>query len=240
METAYWDFGLANVFLYVMMLILSSLIVYGRDFPYISGVERIVRGIVGLVILAGLITAYNLYFYFSSAEDTDDRQATVSEALEHFGLTPGEKYPLTLGDRITGSVGEGSLNGAFGFVSGSGQIKPGSALTISYKSQGRTYLIEPIASNISYIENSDSEPTIEIYIKDGDAPSVGEIKYTYGECEVVFRDMVFQCVKDVTAEEYLITAEEDRRGPGSIIANHFDSAVVTLTPDMFKQVIGQN
>ena len=241
------------LFIYVVGGFISAMIALGLTGHYghqrRSRAEKITAWCIGIGLFTVGAAILNAFAWGASEESQEDRTASVREQLAYFGFTPGVQYDLLLGPTISGTVGEGSVSGSFLGFSGSATARPGSALTVDFQNENKTYVIEPLVENITFDRTIDAKPTIEIYLRGidetfavSDASKVGGdlVDYRYGECEPRFKDLILQCIKPTLEVVTTITEDTVRRGPGSLIAEHYHSAIVTLTPEMFEALRGRS
>ncbi len=196
------------------------------------------------LFLVGVMVV-NAISWSSSYDHKDDRTATVAEVVGKFGLTSGDEYPLVLGSRVSGSKGEGSVSGGFFSISGSMSVQPATATSVSFQNGNASYILELPTSKITFVQDANHAPTVKLYLKNLDVHSSGldgsdgtSVVYSYGECRVAVVNFWLNCVKPTTAVTVHLDDAVQRRGLSPVVADNFDSATITLTPEMYKQLLG--
>lgn len=196
------------------------------------------------LFLAGIVVV-NVISWSSSYSYKGDRTATVSEVAGTFGLRSGSEYPLVLGSRVGGSKGEGSFSGNFFHISGSMSVQPATATSVSFQNGNASYILELPTSKITFVQDASHTPTVKLYLKNLDVHARGldgsdgtSAAYDYGECRVVVVNFWLNCVKPTLARTIHLDDAVQRRGLSPVVADNFDSATVTLTPEMYKQLLG--
>lgn len=204
-------------------------------YSWVTGVSLFLVGVVVVNVIA----------WSSSYSGKQDRTATVSEVAGKFGLTSGSEYPLVLGSRIGGSKGEGSVSGGFFSISGSMSVQPATATSVNFQDGNASYILELPTSKITFVQDASHAPTVKLYLKNLDVHSSGldgsdgtSVVYSYGECRVTVVNFWLNCVKPTTATTIRLNDVVQRRGLSPVVADNFDSATVTLTPEAYKQLLG--
>ena len=172
---------------------------------------------------------------------------------ENMGLTSGETYPLMLGGRIGGSEGETdvSTSVAHGLFSAratttmQASTAPASAVSLGYTYEDKTYILEMPTSRITFFITEEVEPSVTMWLSDGATFDFGEkvyAPYAASDCTWTFNNILWMCLWP----EY-----QDEEGPRSTISQHamdvglapvisagFDRASITLSQEMYNQLLG--
>lgn len=189
-----------------------------------------------LIGLAGL----NVMTLLGSSSSQGDRSARPAEVSEYFGLVPGQAYPMVIGDRIIGPSGSGWLSSGLFTVRGGFDIQPGSAVSVGFQHEEKSYILELPMSGITFVQDEEAEPSIVVYLEEHSRyySVTTDVSYTYGPCTFVLQDFLWMCHKETVSVEYSFFDEITRAGLAPVVADNFQSAVITLTPEMYAELLG--
>lgn len=212
------------------------------------------RPIIGKYVVAFLVVATiaNSFVFFVGKGSGSQREATVTEVVQSFGLNSGASYPLVLGSRITGSSGDMKVSSGLFSFSANTTITPASATTISFEHNNTSYMLELPTSKLTFVQSSSEKPSVRLYLLNGDVdyvtgsnaldannPDNAVVNRTFSPCQVVINSFLVTCVRQTLSTEVVIGSNITRRGLAPIVLSNFDSAVITLTPVMYKQLLGR-
>ncbi|MEO7904913.1 MAG: hypothetical protein ABIR91_03920 [Candidatus Saccharimonadales bacterium] len=239
------------------LLAILAIVIYDtirRNRPVRRKRSTRLRWWLGIVIAAATSFAVvNTTTYLVSANSGERSRATVSEVAKSFGFVSGKAYPLVLGDRFVGSSGELDIqSGLFSFTA-SGSTKPATAISVSFEHQGKSYLLELPTKNITFIQADDKKPVLKINLKHRNAlysdynyssgKGLGSldtlVTRTFGDCAEQWVDFTLRCIRPVETTEIRIGKTIDLDGLSPIMDEHFRNAQITLTPEMYHQLLGR-
>lgn len=201
------------------------------------------KWITGLILFTLGFAAVNGIAWGTSASSIGDRSATIGEVSQQFGLTSGDEYPLVLGSRISGSSGSGSVSGNFFSIYGESSTQPATAISISFTHGDASYILEIPTSKITF-KKSEGPSKVQLFLNDRDLYDgyaenpVASTTFTYGACRLVMVNLWLNCVKPQTSAKTTLNSAVQRQGLSPVVAKNLDSAIVTLTPSAYKQLLG--
>jgi hypothetical protein len=205
--------------------------------------RRTKQWITGVIIFAVGVTAVNGISWIASSSSIGDRSATIGEVSKSFGLTSANEYPLVLGSRISGSSGSGYVSGSFFSVHGSSSEQPASAISVSFTHGDASYILEIPTAKITF-KQSEGPSKVQLFL-DTDTLydwyteyPTAKTAFTYGACQPVVVNLWLNCVKPQTSATTVLNATVQRKGLSPLVAKHLDSAVITLTPEEYKLLLG--
>ena len=175
---------------------------------------------------------------------------TSTYVAGQMGFDSGKQYPLLLGGRTGGSTGELSTTVHAGFFSATATVQnstaPASAVSLSYSYEGKSYILELPTSRVTFVQSETATPSATIWLsgaqdyKLGEA-KVDESKYPYRSCEWKFNNLLFMCLWPSykwPAPTPVINQHVLDVGLAPVVADSFDRAQITLTPEMYRQLLG--
>lgn len=184
-----------------------------------------------------VLNAMSLAASWASQGDRDAQPADIST---QFGLIPGEPYPLIIGDRIEGSTGEGYIRSGLFTTRGGFSIQPGSAVSVGFQHQENSYILELPMSGLTFVQDRNAEPSVVVYLQERSRQYyTSGVSYTYGPCEFVLQDFLLMCHKETLAVTYNLSESVIRGGLAPVVADNFTSATITLTPEMYAELLGE-
>lgn len=220
--------------------------------------RRLLNGVIGLVISYVVVTA--LVITCSWMINNEDRNTeTVSTGtypIQSFGMSSGQEYPLILGSSSYAAQLEveagASLFGSYFLLSQTA----GSASTISFEHDGLTYWLDIPASVTTFVRTYEVEPSVSLIFKQEVYPNreawnfrddlmlelTTTTTYDREGCILEFVNFFWSCsgsdvyAKSVTTES--ISDVQLRQGLAPWVNAYLESAVITLTPEMYDQLTG--
>ena len=189
---------------------------------------------------------------FSKPVTPANEPLAYSYVSEQMGLSSGNSYPLVLGSRTGGSSGEtdvsttltSGLFSARATTTMQSSSTPASAVSLGYTYEGKTYILEMPTSRITFIQSEDGEPSVTIWLS-------GESTFDFGQkvyepyaatgCQWTFNNILVMCLwpdYNGPAPTPTIDAHASDVGLAPVIQGGFDRATITLTPEMYRQLLG--
>lgn len=175
---------------------------------------------------------------------TDEKTLTYADgrvATKTFGLRSDKEYPLVVGSRIGGSSIASSAYGSAGFFSARAYVRtesqPASAISVSFTVKEKSYILEVPVSKITFIQSTTAHPTVSMHIN-ADTFNGITYNYAYNGHRCGLRNFWFVCFPKLAQTNVEIDADTTRRGLAPIVGDYLDSAVFTLTPAMYKEILG--
>ena len=193
--------------------------------PWHSGVLRATVTFVVATVIFNLITLVGSLGYHTPTQSTHDVAAT-------FGFESGAEYPLALGSRLGGSSSD--LTGYR--RSFTVREKSGSIVSLGFANEGRNYILEIPVSKTTFIVDDTKPPTMRLYI-DNDLDGNRRVTYM-SPCTIVIESGVLACNRTI---QFGVSQsdEEIRKGLGDIVQQHFGSAEITVTQEMYDSILGR-
>lgn len=196
-----------------------------------------------LTHLAILYIIVNALVFPLSATMVDDpyRSATLPEATAHFGLEAGKEYPLQIGDRIARTSGDASTHDRLFYASASA-LAPSSGVSLGFEnSSGKSWIFKIPTSQITFEKTAtnDAESKIVVHLdEEAHAPySDFKVQREHTDCRLKVSWGWWLCDRSVTSESLVVSDEAERRGLAAIVDNPNTSVVITLTPEMYEQLL---
>lgn len=165
---------------------------------------------------------------------------------ESFGLTPGESYPMSLGQLGFNSKIDVTRT-PFYF---SYQEQSGSTVIVSVTHEDQTYILEIPVSETTYYQVEGVEPSMKLFFNTGVArvgSTMGQMEATrtntYEPCRSVFTNFFWSCIRGdpISSVEVVetLTQSQIERGLSYWVINYLKRAEITLTPEMHDELIGK-
>lgn len=241
----------ASLFLLAIMLVavLSALRPtrnFGNERIPVS--HRIREAVVTLVVFAAICNATTwIGSAWANSSTTEERFDSGVYPTESFGLTPGESYPMSLGQLGYASTID-VARAPFYF---SLQEQSGSAAIVSVTHEGETYFLEIPVSLTKYHQVEGVEPSMKLFFNTGDIfmqrDVMGQLQTTqtdtYGACQSKFVNFFWSCVQGELVSSESVTEELTQAqldaGLPYWVQKYLKRAEITLTPEMHDQLIGK-
>ena len=177
---------------------------------------------------------------------------TYTYVAAEMGFVSGQAYPLQLGGRTGGSAGETNVSttlssGLFSARSTSsmqGSTTPASAVSFGYTYEGKTYILEMPTSRITFVQSDTQEPSVTVWLRDETTFAFGEIvydEYPVSECTWRFNNFIWMCLwpdYNEPGPTPSISQHAMDVGLAPVVMEGFDRATVTLSPEMYRQLLG--
>lgn len=199
------------------------------------------------VCMAIFVGAFNgIVFWASSGVNNQTVTTTASTSqyiTEPLGLTPLETYPLELGSRV-GSYSETHLDVSTGRYNGHVSIDAvsGSTVTVSFQYENRTSTLEVPISKVNFYQSNDGSPSVKFYFL-GLPQLQSTTVQTYEPCHFQMVNLVMACERGalITSDTTVAQLDADtiRRGLAPMVIQYVDTVDITLTTDMYDQLIGK-
>lgn len=194
------------------------------------------RKVLTVAWLASLVLInLGMLSYASETRDATPRVHDVSRAL---GLVSGQPYKVVLGERVQGSVGEGTFYGGLFSSRGTVSLQPGSSVSMGFAHKDTSYILELPVNRVSFVDSKTDRTEVQLFLKNPELrQGFGEVKQTatcgdiYVSSLVLWRD----CTKSM---EYTPPDAVARRGLAPIVAEYFDSATISLSSELYEQFLG--
>lgn len=185
------------------------------------------------ITLVMLYTIANGIVAFTSFTSQNSPTATIGDVTKSFGLKSGRAYPLELGERFSGTTGE--VTGDLFYTHGS--FSPSTSLSIGFEHAGSSYILEFPTNAVTFKQTENTQPTVQLYL-DSSAPSEETSFQTrFGACQWTYHDLWFVCEKKLLSNTLKVPAAVKQTGLSPIVSAHFQSATITLTPQMYQSLL---
>lgn len=201
--------------------------------------ELLLLNIIFLVIVAPILN----HGRRSAAEQPDP---TVHAAAAAYGLNSGQEYPVLIGDRADGTTGEGYFHSGLFGASGKFSVQPGSGVVVGYATEdGNSYLLTLPADRVVFRQVEGAEPSMQLYLHDSVTDGYGEmssVEVAPTTCDWKMNWFVLNRTCNYTPvnapSELILSDNAERRGLAPLVTDHFDSAVITLPPELYQELVG--
>ncbi len=177
-----------------------------------------------------------------------DAQVSNAEASEQLGLASGKTYDLVLGSRVGGSTGSTNATLTSGLFSAratvSGSTSPASAISLGYTVGEKTYILELPTSKVTFIQSEIAKPSVTLWLEGGSfdfGHRTYSDSYPYKSCEWRFHNLLPLCMwpsYDEWASKLVINQATYDTGLAPVVGAGFQRAEITLTPAMYRQLLG--
>jgi hypothetical protein len=201
--------------------------------------------LIGYTVIAGLTC-----FGTSNARPSPPWKEAAPNAkiAEQLGLVSGTQYDLVLGGRTGGSSGSTSTTAISGLFSArataSSSSSPASAISLGYTVGEKTYILEVPTARTTFIQSETDKPSVTIWLG-GSSGDFGHTEYVdtypYSSCEWRFHNLLPLCMwPDYDKWEPKLIVEQSTHDVGlaPLVSAGFDRAEITLTPEMYRQLLG--
>jgi len=205
--------------------------------------KRWTRAITSVVSFAVITVVLNALAY-SVSTGPNQPYATARDVAQAFGLQSGKPYPLVLGTRLGGSDGRAYARGGLFTATASVTVRPASALSVSFTNGSNSYILEIPVSKITFVQSDTEAPSVTLNLTKGDGDNVDDtfdnvtITTTEEPCTLVVHNFFTTCSKDVLTSTAELTAKIRRHGLPPVVESNLDSAVVVVTSEMYKKILG--
>jgi hypothetical protein len=216
----------------------------------VSARYRIVSMAAWFVGLALVLNAGSWGLSWATSESGEVVETTYDSGVyptESFGLTPGESYPMSLGQLgFSSSIDIRRSPFYFSF-----QERSGATSIISVTHEDDTYILEIPVRVTTYHQVEGVEPSMQLFF------NTGNIQYernvmgqwqttrtdTYESCHSQFTNLLWTCMLGE-----LVSSKEETEGPSQEqiedgltywVEKYLDRAEITLTPEMHDELIGK-
>lgn len=198
------------------------------------------QGLKGLGILTVVLVLVNAFAMLASHVQTSyGYTPTWQDYSAEFGLVSGEEYPLELGQTIAGSSGEIKVIARRGyFTAAVGSISPDQALSMSFQSKGRSYILSLPFSKTTFVQKEGVKPTVRVKISAAQA----DYDTTVGTPNRVSCYVVL-CFNVNEGDHAPVTTSVDwpnilDEGLGTLVAEQVEGVTVTLSPELYQELLG--
>lgn len=190
-----------------------------------------------LVVFAVCGGVINGFSYGVSLAPPSTQWASYAEVSEQFGLRSGHPYPLVLGERFGGARGHATARVGFFTARASVSMQPASAISVSFTEGDRSYILELPVAKTTFIQTTNQAPSVTLHLT-SDSTYVDKEAKT-GPCTTIIESGFLACSHSIDYSVVMDPATQ-RRGLSPVVADGLDSATMVLTPEMYRQVLGQN
>ena len=248
----YFDNGIALV---AIIGIVGAMIAFGivatdhpnwrKPGPWAGVVALWLVGYAVATVIAMIITGVN------KPHTPGPEPIAFTYVAEQMGLVSGDTYPLMLGGRIGGSEGEtdvsttvtAGLFSAGATTTMQGSSSPASAVSLGYTYEEKTYILEMPTSRITFIQSETETPSVIVWLRDEQTYDFGNAAYAEysGDCIWGFNNILWTCRWPEYVETDPIPTISQNAfdvGLAPVVQGGFDRATITLTPDMYRQLLG--
>lgn len=190
-----------------------------------------------LLSFAVIMAVLNVVIYFLSTAISIP-YPTASEVSQSLGLKSGAVYPLVVGQRIDGTRLYVNASGGFFSASVTATGEPASAIPISFTNQDKSYILEIPTNQVTFVQSTAQQPSAVLYIANNEVGGAHVIPHL-GPCHVVVNNLFLVCSRSISTTIEL-EPQTAQAGLSSLIASNLVSATLTLTPEMYDQILGKS
>lgn len=223
--------------------VIGSLIV-GHDLVY-SNLRRLSKR---WYVTANIVTMVTVFFIgytvlaavsgwaSSVVTNTGTTDVRASVLTAHLGLKTDTAYPLVMGSRVGGSTVEASADAGIFSAHAYVNSKPASVVSLSFTVGNKSWILEIPVAKVTFIQSNTADPSVKLHITGKSMDGSWVYHYKGRDCH--FHDLLFACPPVRTGQTLKVSESVDRKGLPPIISDYLDSATITLTPAMYKEVLG--
>ena len=196
------------------------------------------------------ITLVNTVSFIGTMLAGRTSMATVSEVAQEFGFESGKSYPLVLGNRFAGTMGELHVSSGLFSVSADAKFTPGTATTVSFDYDGKSYMLELPTDYITFVLKDDVEPSIKMSLNHADMQVGGDpvmwkgvngeqtlVERELSPCQPAIHYLMLLCDQEVLSKKVTLGPIVKQRGLSRVVREYFDRAEITLTPEQYSQLL---
>lgn len=196
--------------------------------------ETIVKAIMWYIFIA---FAALVFTHFVPMSDSNATVRTVEVASKAYGLKSGKEYKFRYGRIISGTSGYAAARGGLFSSSAVVNLKPSSAMDVSFSNGKNSYILELPFKNIRFIPTTEEKPSLTIYLTNTDYGAVD----SQGDKKVYhWKYIPHYTSPSKTLEETGWFKDMKQAGQlSSFVDAHFDSAVVILSPKDYSRILGE-
>lgn len=175
--------------------------------------------------------------HFVPMSDSNATVGTVEVASKAYGLKSGKEYKFRYGRIISGTSGYAAARGGLFSSSAVVNLKPSSAMDVSFSNGKNSYILELPFKNIKFIPTTKEKPSLTIYLANTDYGAVDpqEDKKVYH-----WKYIPHYTSKSKTLEETgWFQDMKDEGQLASFVDAYFESAVIKLSPKDYSRILGE-
>lgn len=193
---------------------------------------RIVMGIFYFICFSVVAVVGTFFVPINSGRTT----TTTEVAAKAYGLEPGKKYSFRYGRIISGSSGYAAARGGLFSSSAVVNLKPSSAMDVSFSNGENSYILELPFKNIRFIPTTKKQPSLTLYLQN---TGFGQVDSTKGK-DFHWKIVPHYSHPGKSLEETDWFKDMKQAGQlSSFVDAHFDSAVVILSPKDYSRILGE-
>lgn len=236
-----WQWLVGGIFVYIATFCIIALlcqIVSSGAKPSQITQKTLDRVVVVVAILLTPILSSLLTWSFGTRSSLDEPPGT-SVAASVLGLTSNVGYPVVIGRQVDGSIGSTYVYGGLFSTEARTTLQPGSSISMNFQSGTSSYILQVPVSKISFRQTSGSS-RVTFFIDNTRGVEADGYRRNYGtykrhDCKPVVKSVILaaSCIDTVVLNE-----GTRRRGLAPIVAEHLDSAIVELSPDLYRKILG--
>lgn len=204
------------------------------DWNRMEIVETFVKAVMWYIFIAIVVL---IFTHFVPVSDSSATVGTVEVASKAYGLTSGKEYKFRYGRIASGSGGYAAAHGGLFSSSAVVNLKPSSAMDVSFSNGKNSYILELPFKNIKFIPTTKEKPSLTIYLSD----------IEYGETDLRVKQRVYHwkyiphyTTPGKTLEEsgwFQYIKKEGQLAP--FVDEYFESAVIKLNPKDYSRILGE-
>lgn len=189
-----------------------------------------------LVLMAVGAAVLNAVTYFYSQAPGAKPIMRSGAFAESQGLKTDTPYPVVIGSRVQGSTGGGYFYGGIFSSSVSFDMRPGSAVSMSFQSGDSSYIFEVPMNKLTFKLADSAGSTVTLYLEEF-AGNFGTSVVKESNCRPAIASVVLvkRCDESVVYAPY---AADIRRGLAPVVNGYLDSATIELSPELYEQILG--
>lgn len=199
--------------------------------------------VICIVVLVASFTATSFATAnFSHEETLSWGGASARDVSAAMGLKSGNEYPLTMGSRVGGSSVEAAAGAGIFSARAYVNAKPASAVSLGFTVGEKSWILEVPVSAVTFIQSGTEKASVRMVLTDAminRGVSSTEVR-TFGPEKCHLHNLFLVCPRDTLSSKTIVKPGNDlvRKGLPPIVNKYLDSAVITLTPAMYKDVLG--
>lgn len=196
--------------------------------------ETIAKAIMWYIFIAIVVL---IITHFDPTIDSGGSVRTVEVASKAYGLESGKEYKFRYGRVISGTSGYAAAQGGLFSSAAVVNLKPSSAMDVSFSNGKNSYILELPFKNIKFIPTTKEKPSLTIYLTNTEYGSVDPQK---GQRVYHWKYIPHYTTSGKSLEEtgWFQDMKEDGQ-LASFVDGYFESATIKLTPKDFSRILGE-
>lgn len=246
MPSFHWEFDASWIAVVILLVAYVMIVGMALDgfFPLTNKYStfRMVSVVVCVVVFAAGFATVSWFTSRNFDKETSLHDPSARDVSVAMGLESGKEYPLIMGSRVGGSSVEAGASAGIFSARAYVNTKPASAVSLGFTVGERSWILELPVSAVTFIQSDVEKASVRMVFADTEIyRDVSSTKVrTFGPTKCHLHNLFWVCPRETLSSEITVKLGEStaRKGLPPIVSEYLDSAVITLTPAMYKDVLG--